>query len=151
MLTTNKKYALKYDYLSDSFKKAFEFLEQEKLGELEPGKYPIDDEQVVAYIQHYTTVDPVDLRFETHDKYFDIQYIISGRESFGYVKRDGLTVLDSYNEAGDITFYQEPLNSSVIVLEAGDFATVAPEDAHKPRVMAGTACEVKKVVVKIKV
>ena len=151
MLTTNIQYALKYDYLSDSFKKAFKFLAKEGLDQMEPGKYPIDGEQVVAYIQHYTTVDPSEVRFETHDKYFDIQYIISGRECFGYVKREELEISEPYSEENDITFYQEPAYGSFLVLKDGDFATVSPEDAHKPRGMAGVACDVKKVVVKIKI
>ena len=33
----------------------------------------------------------------------------------------------------------------------GDLIVVAPEDAHKPRCVAGAPCQVKKVVVKVAV
>ncbi len=151
MLTTNKTLAFKYNYLEKPFEKAFEFLERTDLEDMEPGSYSIDGEQVVAYIQHYTTEILSELKFETHDKYFDIQYMISGQEAFGYAKRDGLIVSGPYNEANDITFYQEPDVSGLIILGPGDFAIVPPEDAHKPRGIAGSTCEVKKVVVKIKI
>ena len=151
MLTTDIAYALTYDYLAERFEKACQFLRRTDLETLDPGRYPIDEENVVAYIQHYETVDPSALKFETHDKYFDIQYMISGTEAFGYVKRAGLAVSEPYDEEKDITFYQEPKLSSVIILSPGEFATVAPEDAHKPRGMAAAAEAVKKVVIKIRV
>ena len=68
--------------------------------------------------------------FETHEKYFDIQYMVSGREQFGVCKRDGL-VEKERNEAGDLIFYEEPEFSGSVFLEEGDLIVVAPEDAHK--------------------
>ena len=40
-----------------------------------------------------------------------------------------------------------------VMLESylGDLIVVAPEDAHKPRCVAGAPCQVKKVVVKVAV
>ena len=29
-------------------------------------------------------------RYESHDLYFDIQYVVEGQEQFGYTKRAGL-------------------------------------------------------------
>ncbi len=39
--------------------------------------------------------------------------------------------------------------SGSVLLEEGDLIIVAPEDAHKPRCVAGVPCQVKKVVVKV--
>lgn len=90
-------------------------------------------------------------KFEAHDKYFDIQYVVSGREQFGYVKREGLIVDTPYDAANDLIFYTDPEESGSILLEAGDMAIVPPEDAHKPRCIAGTAQKVRKIVVKVRV
>ena len=103
---------------------------------------------VAANVQEYTTFPAEQGSFETHEKYFDIQYLVSGREQFGVCKRDGLKVKER-NEANDVIFYEEPEFSGSVLLEEGDLIIVAPEDAHKPRCAAGTPCDVKKVVVKI--
>ena len=104
----------------------------------------------MANVQEYTTVSPDEALFETHEKFFDIQYVVSGREQFGVCKRDGLTVKERREES-DLIFYEEPGLSGSVLLEEGDMIIVAPEDAHKPRCVAGVPCQVKKVVVKVAV
>ena len=105
---------------------------------------------MVANVQEYTTYPASEASFETHEKFFDIQYMASGREMFGVCKRDGLKVKERIEE-NDLIFYQEPEFSGSVLLEEGDLIVVAPEDAHKPRCVAGAPCQVKKVVVKVAV
>ena len=105
---------------------------------------------MVANVQEYTTYPASEASFETHEKFFDIQYMASGREMFGVCKRDGLKVKERIEE-NDLIFYEEPEFSGSVLLEEGDLIVVAPEDAHKPRCVAGTPCQVKKVVVKVAV
>lgn len=58
----------------------------------------------------------------------------------------------AYDAERDLIFYQKPAQSGFVVLKAGDFAIVPPEDAHAPRRQATSCgCPVKKIVVKIKV
>ena len=76
---------------------------------------------------------------------------IDGNEvfAFGYVKREGLEEKAPYDQEKDLVFFDDPGDSGQILLEAGDLAVVSPEDAHKPRCMAGENCRVKKIVVKV--
>lgn len=61
-------------------------------------------------------------------------------------------LIEKERKAGaDLIFYEEPECAGSILLEEGDFIAVAPEDAHKPRCMAGVPHAVKKVVVKVAV
>ncbi len=101
-------------------------------------------------MQEYTTIPWEECAFEAHDQYFDIQYVVSGRELFGYVKREDLKEKAPYDSEKDLVFFEEPERSGQILLEAGDLAVVPPEDAHKPRCIAGEKCRVKKIVVKVK-
>ena len=105
---------------------------------------------MTANVQEYTTFPAAEGSFETHDLFFDIQYIISGKEQFGVCKRDGL-VLKQDNPDNDVKFYEEPEMSGTVLLLPGDLIVVAPEDAHKPRCAAGAPEFVRKVVVKVKV
>lgn len=50
-----------------------------------------------------------------------------------------------------ILCFREPEQGGTILLKAGDCAVVAPEDAHKPRCIAGAPCKVHKIVVKVRV
>ena len=130
--------ATKYNYLDDKFQAAYKWLAETDL------------EGVTANVQEYTTFPASEGSFETHDKFFDIQYVISGKEQFGVCKREGLVLKEDHPE-NDLKFYEEPAMSGTVLLLPGDMIVVAPEDAHKPRCAAGEPEFVRKVVVKVKV
>ena len=129
----------------------YEFLRNTDLKALPLGRVDIDGDEVFASVQEYTTMPADACRYESHDLYFDIQYVVEGQEQFGYTKRAGLEEEAPYNEADDIVFFKEPEQGGAVLLRAGDCAVVAPEDAHKPRCIAGTPCKVRKIVVKVRV
>ena len=113
------------------------------------GKYEISGDDVFAEVQSYTT-EPADKRkFETHDKYFDIQYMVEGAEMFGVCAREGLKLTDA-PEGKDVKFYDDPEIFGMVLLNEGDFIVVSTEEAHKPRCAAGQPAKVKKVVIKVK-
>lgn len=148
MFYSNIGIAEKYDYLEEKFRKGYQWLKETDISSLPEGSYPISGEEVIANVQEYTTLQPDQCLFETHEKYFDIQYVVSGREQFGICSRNGLTVKERIEEK-DLIFYEEPAHSGSVLLEEGDLIVVAPEDAHKPRLVAGEPCRVKKVVIKV--
>ena len=89
MLTTNLKLAEKYNYLDTKFKKAFVVFVARQTWLPSPlGNTPIDGEEVFANVQTYTTLPDADAPFESHEKYFDLQFVVSGEERFGYAPRD---------------------------------------------------------------
>ena len=148
MFFSNIKIVEKYNYLEEKFTSAYKWLAETDLASLPVGSYPVMGNTVVANVQEYTTIPASEGAFETHEKYFDIQYVISGKEQFGGCKRDGLSVKERIEE-NDLIFYEEPDLSGTVLLEEGDLIIVAPEDAHKPRCQADGPCQVKKVVVKV--
>ena len=143
MLTTNITLAEKYDYLSDKFKKAFTFLRETDLASLPTGRAEIDGDEVYASVQSYTTM--------TVEEYFDVQYVVEGEECFGYEPVKNLTPSMDYDAERDLIFYNEPDDAGSVILKAGDFAIVPPEDGHAPRRMTKNGpCPVRKIVVKVK-
>lgn len=141
--------AEKYNYLEDKFLAAYKWLKETDLDNTPVGSYPVCD-GVTANVQEYTTFPASQGYFETHDKFFDVQYVISGKEQFGVCKREGLVVREE-NPDNDVVFYEEPALSGTVLLLPGDLIVVAPEDAHKPRCAAGEPEFVRKVVVKVRV
>ena len=151
MLTTNIALAEKYDYLSDKFKKAFTFLRETDLASLPIGRTEIDGDEVYASVQSYTTMTVEECAFESHLEYFDVQYVVEGEECFGYAPVKNLTPSMDYDAERDLIFYNEPDDAGSVILKAGDFAIVPPEDGHAPRRMTKNGpCPVKKIVVKVK-
>lgn len=151
MLTGNLNVVEKYDYLEEKFRKGYDFLRTADLKALPVGRVDIDGDDIYASVQEYTSLNADTCRFEAHNRYFDIQYVVEGEEQFGYAKRADLTEEVPYDEANDIVFFCEPEEAGTVLLKAGDCIVVAPEDAHKPRCQAKEACKVKKIVIKVKV
>ena len=132
MYSTELGIEYKYDLTSPKFRTAFEFLRRKDLAELPEGWIELENGVRAS-------------------KYFDVQYVVEGREYCGVCKREGLKVRTPYDENGDITFYEEPELSGQVLLLSGDYIVLSPEDVHKPRLAAGGKMAIKKIVVKVPV
>lgn len=142
--------AYKYDLQDPKFKTAFAFLDRQDLVELPLGWIDLDH-GVRASVQEYTTQPEAELDFETHEKYFDIHYMVKGEEKIGVCIRDGLVTKIPYSPESDIQFYADPAQFGCVYLREGDYTVVAYEDAHKPHIAAGNPMPVRKIVLKVPV
>ena len=50
------------------------------MSKLEVKRYDIDGDNLYATVSEYITKNEEDAKFEAHQKYIDIQYVISGKE-----------------------------------------------------------------------
>ncbi len=136
-----------YAHLSDSFSKAFTFLQETDLTTLAPGKHEIDGEDVFALILEYETKEQAACKLESHFRYIDLQYIISGTEYMGLCQlADQKPVVESRKD--DYAFYESEV--SLMRFEPGMFAIFFPEDLHMTSIQADAPSVLKKVVVKVK-
>lgn len=138
------------DLNEPKFNTAFNFIKRGDLLSLPVGWIELEN-GVRASVQEYETMDPTTILFETHDRYWDLQYMVKGKEKVGVVSRYGLRTKIKYDEKEDIEFYEEPQDSGEVYLSDGTFVLLAPEDAHKPRSWVTKPEKVKKIVVKIPV
>lgn len=122
-------------------------LDQEKL---EVGKYPVNDD-FYYMVQEYTSKEPDTARYEAHEKYVDIQYVISGIESIRITPVSALTVKEPYKEEKDVVFFEAPERAAEAVLTGGSYVVLYPEDAHQPGVRVGEPVTVRKIVGKVRV
>ncbi len=135
---------------SPLLKKAIAFLRRPDLPDLPDGKVPIDGERVFAIVQRYETIAAEKPKFEYHQKYIDVQFLVSGREVIGWTPADRISVTEPYDEEKDIAFGMVPDNAwSRVMLEAGQASILFPEDGHAPKLAAGAASPVMKIVVKV--
>ena len=140
-----------YASLSEAIAKAFDVLRDPGVCEKADGKYEVDGENLFYMVSTYTTEPETDRRFEGHEKYIDVQFIIEGSEVMGYAPVDSLTVSQAYDEEKDVVFYDTPDSFTRIDAAAGTFCIFYPQDGHMPCCQTQKSSKVKKIVVKIRV
>ena len=148
MILSQIKEADRYLSINPHLAKAFAFLAQDGLAELEEGKHEIDGDDVYALVVSDAGQSHSQAKLEVHRKYIDVQYIISGSDDMGW--KDLKLCKDSQNPYDPQTdgelFADTP--STWVTVSPGDFAIFFPEDAHAP---AGGENDFHKVVVKVAV
>ncbi|PRO93540.1 DUF386 domain-containing protein [Lactiplantibacillus pentosus] len=134
---------------NNSLDRVFEFLNDKKLKALSVGKYNLTD-TIFAKVQEYSTKKEEKGRWESHKKYADFQYIISGTEFIKVTKNSQLSVKSNELEAKDALYYEKFQGpSSQIKLGPDDFVILFPEDAHEACLNVEGSVDVKKAVIKI--
>jgi biofilm protein TabA len=137
-----------YCGLVKGFELAASFLRKPGVEDLEAGKYLIKGNDVFAMVQYHVQKGRAKARLESHRKFIDIHYVISGSESIGHSILTGKTEPSGpYELNKDIQFFKgKPQNW--ITLDPGCFAIFLPQDLHAP--VAGRGV-LKKIVVKIRI
>lgn len=136
-----------YASLNPLFPKVIEFLQQNDLNALEPGKHEIEGKDLFVNIQMAKGRTPAEAVIETHNKMIDIQIPLSDIETFGYTQRDQLPEAE-YNAEKDISKIPDLPADSYITCTPGMFVIFFPQDGHAPCI-AGVP-ELKKAIFKIK-
>jgi YhcH/YjgK/YiaL family protein len=120
--------------------------------EIELGRYNLKQNDF-ANIETYETKLLKNAKFETHNKFIDIQILLTGSEKIYIKNKKDLLETPEYNTEKDISFYTTAINNSdYITLNGTNFVMIYPHEAHAPQV-AINECpnKVKKVVLKIKI
>ncbi len=129
--------------------KAFTWMKTQDLESLAPGKYPIDGDEVFASITEMVDKPFEKTKWESHQKYIDLQYIIRGQEKIGMASSVNAKVTNPYNPAKDVANY-EINNAKFYTATPAEFYLFFPSDAHRPNWKINED-KVKKLVIKIHV
>ena len=152
MIMDTLNQAARYAMWLPRLQAGFEFLIRQANADLADGRYEIDSDRMFALVQHYTTRGYGDTEPESHRRYIDLQYLITGRETIYWTPLDEIgPVAKPYDKEKDITFYGRNGNSRPFELSAGHFCLLFPEDAHQPGCHAGQPGPIHKAVIKIAV
>jgi biofilm protein TabA len=129
--------------------KAFAFLNNTNLDTLSPGKYPIQGDDLFASVTISPTKEFDKTNWESHKKYIDLQYVISGKEKIGVAPLSSATVTKPYDEAKDVANYSA--DGIFHLAEPTVFFLFFPTDVHRPNVKVEGIDSDKKIVLKIRV
>jgi YhcH/YjgK/YiaL family protein len=146
-----KELAVAYFKNKERWDKAFGFLKSSDFSKLEIKRYDINGDNLYATVSEYLSKNIENAKFEAHQKYIDIQYVISGSEMMGVapmsMKKD---VLAPYDATKDIEFMTVTQNSEYKATP-DRFFIFFPSDIHRPSVKVDENSQVRKVVIKVKI
>jgi biofilm protein TabA len=139
----------RYEALHANLGKAFAFIREFLVNPLPAGRYEIGGGDIFALVQAYETMPAGQKKWESHQKYMDVQFVASGMETMCWAPTGALDPSGDYNPDRDFQGYLENPSTALRITE-GLFAILWPEDIHKPGCVLDAACPVVKIVVKVK-
>jgi YhcH/YjgK/YiaL family protein len=138
-----------YYSLHPLFQKAFDALQQRDWIQLPCGRHDIAGDDIFVNLAEYQTVLPDQGIWEAHQRYIDIQLIVSGEEQMGHAFNHTLQIKEPYDAAKDVEFYSGA--GQLITYRKSTFAIYFPQDAHKPGLISGAPGTVRKAVAKVRI
>ncbi len=137
----------KYYHLFSNYSDIQSFLLNFDFSKVTPQRFKIT-ESVYANISEYLTQSEVNLNWEIHKQYLDIQIAIDGKEYIGYSINKNMDCIEPYAEDKDIAFYRGTAQL-YLPLKNDFFAIFFPGEFHKPGIMIDEPVKVKKIVIKV--
>lgn len=149
MIVDSLHNASKYYSLHPNFKKAFDYVNQNDISQLEDGAIEIGEGlKLIAISGQGSTKEESIKGFECHDKNIDIQISIQGPETFAWKPREKcVNPNGDYIDEKDVRFFHDKPDL-FFELQEGQFCILYPEDVHAAMIGNGI---IKKIVIKVKI
>ena len=149
MILDHLKNLNNYRDLTAPLMQALEYIRNADFRRLEDITYEVEGRDLFFFIQSYETREINDTP-ESHRKYIDIQYKISGTELMGVGQLDTMTEEVEAKPENDIWFHRGPMD--YITVSQGMFAVFFPNDAHAPCISPASGPNpVRKCVFKVRI
>ena len=150
MILDTLNQAEKYFGLDPRIKMGLEYLQKTDFSQVKDGTYELDGRDVFVAVMSYNSKEKG--RFEAHEQYIDIQYVIEGNgEIMGYAPVTELGEMTEAKTEKDIYFYDQAAEGIKLTVKKGMFAIFMPQDGHKPGCMLTVPEPIRKAVVKVRV
>ncbi|MBF0510714.1 MAG: YhcH/YjgK/YiaL family protein [Candidatus Omnitrophica bacterium] len=140
-------------YAIPHLKAIVQFIEEHDCALLPEGEIEINARELFVRVMNYVPKNAVENRFETHQVYADLQYMVQGMEIMQTTRIKNLIPLTEYDDPGDSRFYKLFDNAAFtdLVMAPGEFAIFFPHEPHRPACLyEGYQGLVKKLIFKIK-
>ena len=113
------------------------------------GIYELQGQDMFVNVHGYKTLPADECRFESHQRYIDLQYCIDGGEKILWCPIVELQQDGDYDSQKDFQFHHHAQMSSCLNFNKGIFGIFFPDDGHCPKIADGVHRSVHKLVVKI--
>ena len=149
MIYDTLSHLARYRGLSHALDCAITYLTHTDLHALPQGRTEIVGDSV--YINHFsyeTSAKEPDSLFEAHSAYLDLHIVLSGCERMAVAPIDTLAYAEDRSDEDSIMYTGDA--QYLLPLCYGQFALLAPEEAHLPHLLVDAPCIVDKLVCKIR-
>lgn len=148
MILSSLSQSNRYTGLHPLFARAFEYMRDTDLYALNPGRYPIEGDDLFAIVEHVPGRTREMAKLEAHRRYVDIQLVLDGTDEMGWKPlADCSNPVSEHSIEKDIRFFHDA-PAAWIATPPDHFCIFFPEDAHAPLVASG---QIRKVIFKIAV
>jgi YhcH/YjgK/YiaL family protein len=141
-----QEFLRQYAANKELWEKAFDYLRNNDLAALPTGKTLLAGDSLFVSVTDGPEKAFDSTKWESHQKYVDLQYIASGKERMGVANVANAKVLMPFNAAKDVANYEA--EGTFFVADPSHYFIFFPQDAHRPSIKVDDG-PVKKVVVKI--
>jgi YhcH/YjgK/YiaL family protein len=143
-----KEFAAVYHKHKDWWDTALKFLDTANIAAMPVGDHELVGKDVFVRVSEYSTKNPENAFYESHQFYSDIHEVITGTELIG-TTTEQLSVKTPYNAERDITFHNGT-DQKTYVATPGTIFIFFPGEFHRPSMKVAENIPVKKAVVKIR-
>jgi YhcH/YjgK/YiaL family protein len=137
-----------WQFLGPAWKTAFKWLKTVTPATAS-GIVRIEGDLIYANIHGYPTLPFDQCRFESHRRYADLQYCISGGEIIDWQLTSALKPDGPFNDEKDLQFHLPAPSQCSMRMTPGAFAIFFPSDAHAPKHADGIHPDIFKLVIKV--
>ena len=115
------------------------------------GKQELDGENAFLILKEYETAPLKGALLEAHNQYWDIMYMLEGEEIVYVKPRKRIRhIVKEYNEQDDALLASLDEDCTPVLLTAGQFLILLPDDAHCPERESGAKTRAKKIIGKLR-
>lgn len=115
------------------------------------GKKELEGASAFLLFKEYQTHEKDDALFEAHRAYIDVMYMVDGEETIYVKPTDSLRAIEKpYDEASDALLGKLDDDCTPVLLKAGMFIILFPQDAHAPACHVSQKAAVKKIIGKVR-
>ncbi|HAS6215957.1 TPA: DUF386 family protein [Vibrio vulnificus] len=122
-----------------------------KLAEpIEDGRHELDGDNAFFLVMSDHTQPLAFRKSECHQRYLDVQILLSGKETFGYSLLPFAALDEDYLAARDLAFSHHVVDEKFVTLGENEFIIFPPGQPHRPLIAPeGEGSPVRKVVIKV--
>lgn len=116
------------------------------------GRVELDGSRLYMNLSSYETRELAGAPSEAHRKYLDVMYMVEGEEII-YVKAAAQMqkITKEYDPDEDFLLAETDADVTPVLLKAGSFVMLFPQDAHTPGCQVNGPCNVKKIIGKVQI
>lgn len=138
-----------YSPIYRNLEKAIAFLSSTDFASWECGRKEIDADKLACIVVD-RVLEKAPEFWESHRKYIDVHYVLSGEEEIWYTPCTDLKKLRDYEDGDDSELFKgEAGRSSSLKLQKGDVMVFFPGEIHMTNGPCGGKESVRKVILKV--